>query len=264
MTVYITDGTDLTAVADAIRTKGGTSASLEFPNGFVEAIGNISGGGGGSDPPDAVRFYDYDGTLLYQYTAAQFLALSAMPANPTHTGLTAQGWNWTLANAKDYVEDWGFLDIGQVYTTSSGATEIDIELFKGMLTPNLRISPNGTAVIDWGDGSSTDTVTGTSITTAKTTQHTYSSAGKYTIKITMSSGTFGFYHSSSYSILTDGGSTMNYNYVYANAIKAVRLGSSCVRLGNYAFNYCTSMRYVTIHNNLTYALDGSCFNTQVY
>lgn len=36
---------DLTSVANAIRTKGGTSASLAFPAGFVQAIGDISGGG---------------------------------------------------------------------------------------------------------------------------------------------------------------------------------------------------------------------------
>lgn len=35
----------LTSVADAIRQKGGTSASLTFPQGFVDAIGEISGGG---------------------------------------------------------------------------------------------------------------------------------------------------------------------------------------------------------------------------
>lgn len=39
--------TDLTAVADAIRTKGGTSASLAFPTGFVDAIEAIETGGGG-------------------------------------------------------------------------------------------------------------------------------------------------------------------------------------------------------------------------
>lgn len=38
---------DLTSVANAIRTKGGTSASLAFPSEFVSAIGAISGGGGG-------------------------------------------------------------------------------------------------------------------------------------------------------------------------------------------------------------------------
>ena len=47
MAVYLTTDTDLTSVADAIRTKGGTSAQLEFPAGFVSAIGNIPSGGGG-------------------------------------------------------------------------------------------------------------------------------------------------------------------------------------------------------------------------
>lgn len=37
--------TDLTSVANAIRTKGGTAASLAFPSGFVSAINAISGGG---------------------------------------------------------------------------------------------------------------------------------------------------------------------------------------------------------------------------
>lgn len=39
---------DLTSVADAIRSKGGTSASLAFPSGFVNAINAISGGGDNS------------------------------------------------------------------------------------------------------------------------------------------------------------------------------------------------------------------------
>ena len=39
---------DLTSVTNAIRTKGGTSASLAFPAGFVSAIAAIPSGGGGS------------------------------------------------------------------------------------------------------------------------------------------------------------------------------------------------------------------------
>lgn len=37
---------NLTTVANAIRTKGGTSSSLTFPSGFVSAIGDIPTGGG--------------------------------------------------------------------------------------------------------------------------------------------------------------------------------------------------------------------------
>lgn len=46
MADYKVTDSELTSVASAIRTKGGTSASLSFPDGFVTAIGNISGGGG--------------------------------------------------------------------------------------------------------------------------------------------------------------------------------------------------------------------------
>lgn len=48
MANYLTTDTDLTAVADAIRTKGGTSADLVFPGGFVDAIDAIETGGGGN------------------------------------------------------------------------------------------------------------------------------------------------------------------------------------------------------------------------
>lgn len=45
MADYIATDTDLTSIADAIRTKGSTSAPLEFPSGFVSAVNSISGGG---------------------------------------------------------------------------------------------------------------------------------------------------------------------------------------------------------------------------
>ena len=41
MANYIATDTDLTAVANAIRTKGGTAAQLEFPSGFANAINAI-------------------------------------------------------------------------------------------------------------------------------------------------------------------------------------------------------------------------------
>lgn len=44
MAEYLTNTTDLTKVADAIRAKGGTTAVLEYPDGFATAIGNIQTG----------------------------------------------------------------------------------------------------------------------------------------------------------------------------------------------------------------------------
>ena len=87
-----------------------------------------SGGGGSSVPRKDVNFIDYDGTVLYAYTALEFAELDAMPANPTHQGLTAQGWNWTLADAKTYVAASGALNIGQMYTTADGKTRLYITI----------------------------------------------------------------------------------------------------------------------------------------
>ena len=44
MAEYLVKSEDLTAVADAIRTKGGTDAQLTFPDGFVDAVQAISAG----------------------------------------------------------------------------------------------------------------------------------------------------------------------------------------------------------------------------
>ena len=38
---YVTTNQELTSIADAIRTKGGTSETLNYPSGFVSAIDNI-------------------------------------------------------------------------------------------------------------------------------------------------------------------------------------------------------------------------------
>ena len=199
---------------------------------------------------DAVRFFDYDGTLLHQYTATQFLALSSMPSNPSHTGLTAQGWNWSLAEAQEYVSQWGFLDIGQMYVTSDGTTQINIELHKGRLAPYLGLAVNGTVSVDWGDGSSASTVTGTSLTSQIRTQHIYANEGNYTIKINVTSGSFAFYGTNAYLLLNSNNSSKNYNQVYASAVKSIRIGNNCI-IGNYAFNYCYSLSSITIPSSVT-------------
>lgn len=41
MADYLATDTDMTTVANAIRSKGDTSAALAFPNGFASAIGSI-------------------------------------------------------------------------------------------------------------------------------------------------------------------------------------------------------------------------------
>lgn len=134
---------------------------------YASATVNVSGGGGGEVVTEKqVNFIDYDGTILYSYTKAEAEALTALPANPSHSGLVAQGWNWTLAQIKAQLTALpdGPVWVGQLYVTQSRATEIDVLMNDSTaLSPILTITVNGTITVDWGDNSTPDEVTGTNL-----------------------------------------------------------------------------------------------------
>lgn len=99
--------------------------------------------------PDNVCFWDWDGTLLASYGREEFLALSEMPSlhrewtptmidqydrskglryvdemapnipnrfeNPDEILLTPDGYNWTFEEAQDFVQKFGYCDIGALY-----------------------------------------------------------------------------------------------------------------------------------------------------
>ena len=253
----------LTDVADAIRTKGGTSATIQASN-FDTAIANLPSGGGTTEVESKdVDFYDYDGTRIYSYTKTEFLALESMPSNPTHEGLTAQGWNWTLSDAKDGVNSYGKLDIGQYFVTDDGATRIYVNFDNEYrLNPYLCFGVNGTATIDWGDNT-TSTATGTDLYTLVATQHTYTAPGKYVISIsggeimfsTTSSGT-----NESMIFTMDSTTTSNlYDNIYINSIYKIEIGSNMTKIEGYAFGHLHSLETITTPTNLTSIPTGYVF-----
>ena len=216
---------------------------------------NVSSGGGSATKKD-VNFYDYDGSIVYSYTATDFANLSELPANPTHSELTAQGWNWTLANAKSYVASYGKLDIGQMYAsnTTDGKTILHIILGEGRLKPYLGLTGNssGTAVsIDWGDGSASENVTLNTSTVY--TPHEYVSDGEYNIAISVTSGSISFNSTSnSTNIFRKSPSQdTNNDKVYANILTKVEIGTGVTSIGDYAFNGCYSLTSVTLSSSVT-------------
>ena len=92
--------TDLTAVADAIRTKGGTSASLAFPAGFVSAVQAIeTGGGGGWQRP--AEWPDYSKLhLVEDEIEAEFFTYDNREAR---AGITVGGGFSVKTSAKAYI-----------------------------------------------------------------------------------------------------------------------------------------------------------------
>ena len=67
MAEYLTNTTDLTKVASAIRVKGGTSDLLVYPDGFVTAIQAIQAGGGTSGSQTGVVDTSASYKIIYTY-----------------------------------------------------------------------------------------------------------------------------------------------------------------------------------------------------
>lgn len=255
--------TRIKTAVDRIRTKTDTSNdTIEEVAGTVEDIVDKLTPIEEKD----VNFYDYDGTRLYSYTASEFANLTEMPSNPSHAGLTAQGWNWTLADAKAYVADAGVLDIGQIYNTDDGATRLYLEnVDTRQITLNYSI--NGTATIDWGDNSATDQISGSSLGTYTSIAHSYEFVNKAVIKITIGENTelsFGgnqtskpIFSTPHNSILAkvEFGANMRPNvgcFYQCYELETVTLPSTLPALYNNCFENCTSLKAINLPSQVTY------------
>ena len=222
-----------TLIEKTITENGTYDASDDDADGYSSVTVEVSGGGvGGTD----VIFYDYDGSVIASYSAADFANLSAMPENPTHAGLTAQGWNWSLADAKTYVASYGKLNIGQMYITSDGKTRLYYVIPKDSLTLDLYLTleEDTELDVDWGDNSQHTTWASNDGDSSKS--HTYSDGGRYTVAITVVSGGFSCKFSG---ILTD------------YSLKNVEFGSGVTSIGSEAFTGCYALTSITIPSSVT-------------
>ena len=235
-----TISTALDDIKDAIIAKGVTPSGNITT--YATAIGKIGTNGTGEYN---VVVIDYDGTVLKSDKLDTDDTFS-LPAAPTHSGLTFQGWSSPVAisNGSITVADSDIV-IGAIYTTASGLSEFDVELNSNTgLTVNLNM--NGTK--NWGDG-----------TTDTNKSHTYSSAGSYTITCNgdeidepydeyYATGCFGnTYNNESMgeeSSFLDSSTVKDY-------IKAIRFGSSITSIPFSVFGALTGLEYVTIPNTIT-------------
>ena len=232
-----------TAIAESIANKGVTVPSGTKIDGMAALIDSIQTGGGGDD----VTFIDYDGSVLYSYSLAEAQALTELPSLPSHDGLVCQGWNWTLEAIKALNRP---VTVGAMYITDDGATRLHIRIATvGRMTVPLYIGQtvaNGVS-IDWGDGSTTQTLSGTGNIN---TSHTYAEPGDYVISLmpqdgcTLSLGS----GSSSYCVM---GATGNNGKVYCNMLQDVSVGNSVTSINQNAFSGCYSLASITIPNSVT-------------
>lgn len=214
------------------------------------------------DSPDDVVFFDYDGTVVASYTKTDFLALSAMPANPVHSDLVSMGWNYSLADAQAYVTTYHRMVIGQLYDTPDGSLRLHITVTVSNTSICLWKNPSGvvtgdTFFIDWGDGSQAEEQ---NIQSRYTSPHVYSSSGNYIIKIYYPNMPNNKYFSlSGYSsndcgwlirgsnAATQAGDTTTYKYV--NMLTRVDLGQVGIIRSEGLKRY-TGLKYITCRSPL--------------
>lgn len=247
----------------------------------VETIAKNGGGGEIAEAPlKDVNFRDYDGKIVHSYSSAEFAELTELPANPSHKGLTAQGWNWSLEDAQAYVAKCKRLEIGQSYVTDDGKTRIYIRVVEN-IGFHLGLGVNGTVDVDWGDGTAHDTLTGSNITTGvQTPLHNYN-VGNYVITLTIDGA------AAMLGLFTSDVGRLIVPESYKSCITKIELGSNidfrtatnaqgalnnCANLetisipveglfmGSFLYAGCASLKYVVLpHNKYTTQLQDNMF-----
>lgn len=239
-------GADI-ATMDASGTKTLQTSGKYCEDDIIISYTQPSGGGEEGIPNlKDVIFIDYDGTVVYNYTKSEFLALDAMPSNPSHSGLTAQGWNWTLSDAKDYVRENGIHCIGQNYVTADGKTKVYITITDELVGNALDIGVTATVkngvTIDWGDGDTTVTTANANAFGFK--EHSYNTAGDYVINIYATDGTYQLGGSGPYDGFIN--AVANKQWASTYAVNKVEIGANVTQIHRNAFYGVLNLKTISI------------------
>lgn len=227
---------ELTALADSIRSKSGVSGTLTVAQ-MKTAVDGISGeGGGDSGGKYLIQVIDYDGAVLKSDHLNEGDTFTLPEAPERDNRLVFQGWSSPVDIVNNNTVTVGNSDItiGPMYETASGATEFDISLTKltGLSVTLQNIT--GMTSIDWGDG-----------TTNSSLSHTYANEGDYTIKL------YGVTSLGQY-IFSQSSSNMNYY------CKSARISKNVTSLGMSCFQCCCSLSSIALNNSIN-SIASSCF-----
>ena len=179
--------TELTSIADAIRTKGGTSSQLTFPNGFVAAVQNIPTGGGANlqtksktyTPTESAQTETVSADSGYDGLSSVAVSVGAISSTYVGTGITRRSSTDLTVSGATVTAPSGFYSAQASKSVASGtegtptATKGTVSNHSVSVTPSVTNSAgyisggtkSGTAVTvsasELVSGSETKTANGT-------------------------------------------------------------------------------------------------------
>lgn len=261
MAIGYLDSQKLTNIANAIRSASSSEISYTVDE-MPEAIRDIA-----PEQPRVfkdVNFFDYDGTILYQYDLAEAKALTELPPLPPspRSGYTADSWTETLSFIQNLD---GPCDVGVNYRCTNNYSEILISIPEDNYQVCTRASTyerdesSGIFTwVEWGDGSEREKLG--SIT--KRVVHTYAQKGDYYVKFYASYHDYFLpipYSAETYNDARDDcAMIMPYPYAYKvcrnTIIKEAWIGTGLNASGQSVYlNKCDVLRSVLFPRNPTYS-----------
>ena len=128
------------------------------------------------------------------------------------------------------------------WAIKDGKTRLYLSLTNGYLSPSFAFYLDGTATINWGDGSDPVVIESDDINKLITAQYDYDDPGNYTVAITCTDtimiGGVPIY----------GGDNDSH---YACSIKRAEIGTGITTIGEYAFSGCLALTDIYIPSGVT-------------
>lgn len=192
-----------------------------------------------------INFWDYDGTLLYSWTLAELTTKTELPPLPSHDGLICQGWNWTLQDIKDAGRE---LDIGALYITDDGKTrlyvDVDTETWDDFVL-NYWQDPRNATTVDWGDGTTPETVNKDSWIEHR---HVYAASGSYVITMSVKEGTTMRLGNGSQGRMLIASGTRDSGR--CAMLRRVEVGARVTTITDQTFQFCSRLESISIPQNV--------------
>ena len=284
MATRVIDDSKLNNIAAAIQAKdgGGQMTVDEMPT----RIANIPSGGGVK--AQKVNFYDFKGNLAHSYAAEEASELTEMPEAPVIEGFTFQKWNWTLEKIKTWLikheNDNCDLNVGGLYVTTDGHTRIYMHLREAELA-NLEMpfciqQMAGTVIIDWGDGSTPETITEAGIYSHLWQVSKYpanvvidieyipSGSTKLVLGRAVGSTTYGLFNNETYyaSCVTkvefgNNVDFLTYSATFKNCkwLREINIPDNVTSIGSNAFQRCINLALTVLPDGIT-SIDNNAFD----